>query len=110
MKTLEIMLNSPEYRGAPMPEWNELAVNESAFEDECRAKTWRLEACINKKDPSKSYGLVYWLSQDAERSTDRFIAEIVRAFKANGLVSGNVIGIDFGSRDTGTVEHFTMTI
>ena len=35
-----INVNCPAYRGAPLPKFDEMRINESRFEDELRGKNW----------------------------------------------------------------------
>ena len=101
-KKLWISVNGPEYRGAPYPEFDPLKINESAFEDDLRGKEWAAYIC-------DGVGYVKWLSQLEEHATDKWDAEVMRAFKANGL-KNSAIHVCFGSRDTGYVEEYDIAV
>lgn len=107
---VEIGVNAPAYRGAPMPRYNELMVNESEFDDGFRFKSAELYAYINDEKPEDSYGEVTWLSQEKRYADDDFKDEVARAFEANGVPTGAIITVKFGSRDSGIVEEFEIEI
>ncbi len=98
-----IDVNSPEYRGAPMPAFNARRVNESEFEDELRYK----ECSVTIED---GRGCVSWLSQEGDDPTERWENEIKRAFAENGLKPGSAIDVKFGSRDVGYTHCYTLFI
>ena len=92
----------PEYRGAPMPEFDPKSINESRFEDDLRFKNY--DAYIDRH-----VGYVNWLAEANSNPSDAWEAEIKRAFKANGLKNGSTIHVKFGSRDTGYAYVYDMT-
>ena len=102
-KTVSISVSAPEYRGAPYPEFDEMCINESCFDDELRAKEWH--ACIEN-----GVGHVKWLSQEGEDPTDSWESEVKRAFKANGLKKGAFIEVTFGSRDVGYIHEYELYV
>ena len=93
----------PAYRGAPYPEFNEMCINESRFEDELRGKAW--DASIKN-----GVGHVEWLSYSGEDPTDSWETEVKRAFKANGLKDGAHIEVQFGSRYVGYVHEYELYV
>ena len=103
-KPKDIGLACPDYRGEPYPAFDEKKVNESRFEDGLRAKWW--DMCIT----SPTTGNVTWESQEDDDPTEAWETEIKRAFKANGLKSGSMIHVKFGSRDSGFIHNYTLTI
>ena len=98
-KTIDV--NCPAYRGAPVPKFDKMRINESCFEDELRGKNW--DACIENE-----VGRIEWLSEDGEDPSDRWEAEVKRAFKANGLKDGSRIEVLFGSRDSGYIHEYEL--
>ena len=94
---------APEYRGAPYPSFDEKCINEFKFEDGLRYKTY--EAVIRD-----GTGHIEWLSQEEDHSTSAWDDEIARAFKANGLKAGSLISVRFGSRDTGVIDEYDITV
>lgn len=103
-KPKDIDLACPDYRGAAYPAFDEKKVNESRFEDGLRAKWW--DMCIT----SSTTGDVTWESQEDDDPTETWEAEIKRAFKANGLKNGSTIHVKFGSRDSGFIHNYVLTI
>ena len=101
IKTINVL--GPAYRGAPYPAFNEMCINESCFEDELRGKNWdaRIENGV---------GCIEWLSEVGEDPSDRWEAEVKRAFKANGLKDGAHIEVQFGSRDVGYVHEYELYV
>ena len=100
-KTINVL--GPAYRGAPYPEFNEMCINESRFEDELRGKAW--DASIKN-----GVGHVEWLSYSGEDPTDSWETEVKRAFKANGLKDGAHIEVQFGSRYVGYVHEYELYV
>lgn len=101
----EIEVAGPVYRGAPYPKFDPMKINESRFEDELRIK-W----CEANIDLIKNVGSVVWESQEAENPTEFWETEIKRAFKKNGLKPGSTIHVKFGSRDTGIIHDYDLTL
>lgn len=102
-KSVYISVKGPAYGGAPYPPFSKKSINESKFEYECRFKEYSVEIRDGK-------GYVEWLSQDADDPTEAWETEIKRAFEANGLKSGDEILVKYGSRDTGCIHEFTITL
>lgn len=102
-KTISIDVNCPTYRGAPVPKFDEMCINESCFEDELRGKNWdaRIENGV---------GCIEWLSEVGEDPSDRWESEVKRAFKENGLKAGARIEVLFGSRDSGYVHEYELYV
>ena len=96
MSKFYINVAMPEYRGAPMPEFNERSLNESRILDAERAKE-----CEIYFDKSKNIGVCKWMTQASERPSDQFFAEVKRVFKAVGVPVGTAIEIEYGIRDNG---------
>ena len=102
-KTISIGVNCPAYRGALVPKFDKMRINESCFEDELRGKNW--DACIENE-----VGRIEWLSEDGEDPSDRWEPEVKRAFKENGLKAGARIDVMFGSRDSGYVHEYDLYV
>ena len=102
-KTISIDVNCPAYRGAPIPKFDKMRINESCFEDELRGKNW--DACIESE-----VGRIAWLSEVGEDPSDRWESEGKRAFKENGLKTGARIDVMFGSRDSGYVHEYELYV
>ena len=89
MEDVRIRCAAPEERGAPYPEFDPLAINESRFEAECRFKNF--SAGIEGGRAS-----VFWRAQESERPTAAFDEEVRRAFLANGATG--VVDVTWTSR------------
>lgn len=92
----------PEYRGAPMPEFDPMSINESRFEDGLRYKYCDIYI-------DRQVGYVNWLAEANSNPSDAWESEIKRTFKANGLKDGSTIHVKFGSRSTGLAYVYGMT-
>ena len=101
--TKNIDVAGPAYRGAPYPRFCKKSINESAFEDELRAKCWDVTI-------ENDVGSIDWLSQEDEDPTTAWENEVKRAFAANGLKSGSTIHVKFGSRDTGYIHEYELAL
>ena len=88
---------------APSPELDELSVNESRFEHECRFKSYSMFI-------EEGVGHVSWISQESSRPTEDWTNEVKRAFIANGLQTGSSIHVKFGSRSTGYADEFDIQV
>lgn len=99
-----INVEGPEYRGAPFPSFKKKQINESAFEDGLRIKEGTI--CMR----TKTSGYVNWISQEDEDPTTSWKDEVVRAFLANGFLPGGNIHVKFGSRDTGYIHEYDLTV
>lgn len=100
-KELYISLSAPEYRGAPYPVFDKMSVNESAFEDCVRAKSWSMCA-------KRGYGYVSWISQESDYPTEAWENEVKRAFKANGFEG--TVHVKFGSRMKGIHLEYDLQV
>lgn len=96
MKSVNIKVVGPDYRGAPQPMFQERAFNESKILDGERAKECRVYF-----DTEKNVGTVEWLTQESEKISPEFLKETLRVFKANGVPRGSKIEIYYGVRDNG---------
>ena len=102
-KTISIDVNCPEYRGASVPKFDKMCINESCFEDELRGKNW--DAHIEN-----DVGCIEWLSEVGEDPSDRWESEVKRAFKENGLKAGARIDVMFGSRNSGYIHEYELYV
>lgn len=100
-KQLYITLSAPAYKGAPYPKFDKMSVNESAFEDCVRAKSWSM--CAKGND-----GYVSWISQETDYPTEAWENEVKRAFKANGFEG--TVHVRFGSRMKGIHLEYDLQV
>ena len=96
MSKIYIPVAAPTYRGAPMPKFGVKSINESRILDAERAKE-----CEIYFDNVKNLGICKWMTQDSERPSDKFFAEVKRVFKTVGAPVGTTIKIKYGIRDDG---------
>ena len=99
MKSVNIKVIGPDYRGAPQPKFSEKCFNESMILDGERAKECRVYF-----DTEKNVGRVEWLTQESEKISPEFLKETLRVFKAVGAPRGSKIEIRYGIRDGGWME------
>ena len=100
---IDIRLAAPAFLGAPYPPFDAKKINESKFQFGTRAKY--CSATIED-----GVGYITWLSQEDTHPSTDWEDEVKRTFAANGLPSGSVINVCFGSRDIGYVYDYEMNI
>lgn len=101
MEDVRIDCAAPEYAGAPYPEFDPLAINESRFERDCRFKEFNAGITGGKAK-------LLWKSQEAERPTPAFDEEIRRAFLANG--AEGVVDVTWKSRHSSLELRYAIEL
>lgn len=106
LEKLEIRVNGPKYRGAPMPKTVDTSINESAFADEFRFKEYNFDGETLK-----------WVSQEwnyDHYAQKRFFSEIARCLEVAAdqadLEEDVNITVDLRSRDNYPDEHIVNTL
>lgn len=88
---------------APYPPFDPLKVNESKILHDERCK----EADLYIEDEA---GYVDWLTQESRNPSPEFNAEIIRAFKANGLPIGAKIHVTYDMRGEDDPVEYELEI
>ena len=84
----DLIVNGPQYRGAPQPAFDPGKVNESRFADELRPKWWNF-SFIECNDTIDDTVVVEWKSQEWSYDIDSLIDELTRCLKYHKF-AGNV--------------------